>query len=86
MNLKIKSLIVLVASTLPVSWAMGDVSFQFTDGSNISVTAGQPITLHLQLVATNNETSSAVDYLLSQISGPTTNVFSLIGRDLSTSA
>src|SRR5437868_3437088 len=85
MNTKVKSFLLLATLALPFSWANATVSFQFTDGSTINAAPGSTITLHLQLVATAGETSSAVDYLLAQISGPGTNVFSITGRDLTTS-
>jgi hypothetical protein len=85
MNAKIKSLLLLTTVVLPLNWATATVSFQFTDGSTLSSAPGQTITLHLQLVANEGETSNAVDYLLAQITGPGNNVFSITGRDLSTS-
>ena len=77
-----RSLSLLAALVFPLAYANADVSLQFTDGSTINAAPGQTITLHLQLVATAGETSTNVDYLLSQISGPSSNVFSITGRDL----
>lgn len=80
-----KSLFLLGILALPLTLVNGSVSFQFTDGATINSAPGQTVTLHLQLVATAGETSSAVDYLLAQITGPGTNVFSITGRDLTIS-
>jgi hypothetical protein len=85
MNPKIKSLSVLALLVLSSAWANATVSLQFTDGSVITAAPGETITLHLQLVATADETSSNVDYLLAQVGGPLNNVFTLTGRDLTTS-
>jgi hypothetical protein len=85
MNRKIGSLLVLAALVLPLSLATATVSFQFTDGASLNAAPGQTVTLHLQLVATAGETSNAVDYLLAQITGPGSNVFSITGRDLTLS-
>jgi hypothetical protein len=86
MNIKSKTLLaVLAAVLLPLGLAQAAVSFQFTDGASINAAPGDTVTLHLQLVATNNETSSNIDYFLSQTAGPSSNVFSITNRDLSIS-
>jgi hypothetical protein len=85
--MKTKFILALVAAVLlPLGLAQATVSYQFTDGASINAAPGSTVTLHLQLVATNNETSSNVDYFLSQTAGPSSNVFSITNRDLSTSA
>jgi len=87
MNTKSKLLLSLLAAVLlPLTWANAQVSYQFTDGASISAAPGDTIVLHLQLVATGSETSSNVDYFLTQTLGPSSNVFSITNRDLSTSA
>src|SRR4051794_9672065 len=86
MNTKFKILIFgLAALVLPLSWASAAASYQFTDGASIAAAPGQTVQLHLQIVFTGSETSTAVDYLLAQITGPGSGVFSITGRDVSTS-
>src|ERR1700730_10235285 len=86
MNTKSKIILVgLAALLLPLACANAAASFSFTDGASITAAPGQTVQLHLQIVFTGSETSTAVDYFLSQISGPANNVFSITGRDLSIS-
>jgi hypothetical protein len=69
MNTKTKLLLVLVtAVALPLSWANATVTGSFTNGPTIFASPGANITLQLQVVMTNNETSTAVDYFLQQTS------------------
>jgi hypothetical protein len=86
MNTKSKILLGLLAAVLlPLSWANGQATFSFTDGASITGAPGQTVQLHLQISFAGSETSTAVDYLLAQIAGPGSNVFSITGRDASTS-
>ena len=83
--MKTKLFLLFAVLVLPLSWANAAVSFQFINGPSINSAPGQTVQLQLQLVATAGETSSAVDYFLSQISGPASDVWSITGRDLTTS-
>lgn len=82
--------ILLAALLLPLSWASADVSLQFNNSINNQVgnplldtltgAPGGTVTISLQLVSTA-EGTTALDYWLSQFSGPAAGVFSIIARD-----
>jgi len=100
MNIKAKSLVVLLAAlALPLSWAYGaaatTATLQFNSNpldtvsgtpETLSFAAGSQFTLSLQIVT--NGTTDALDYWLSQFSGPASNnnPFSLVSRNYTSSA
>jgi hypothetical protein len=95
MNTKAKYIVVLLAAlALPLSWASAQTatsaSLQFNNNAldtvtgtpeTLNKTAGTTFTLSLQIVT--NGTTDALDYWLSQFSGPASNnnPFSLVSRD-----
>jgi hypothetical protein len=84
---RILSLIAALVA-LPLSWASATTSLEFNNNPNnmvggtldtINVTGGGSFTLSLQINST--VPTNAVDYWLSQFSGPGGNPFTITGRD-----
>jgi len=95
MNKKTTLPILLIAAllVLPLSWASATVSLQFNNSTNnqvggspgtVAVNAGSTFILSLQLFSTA-EPTNAVDYWLTQFSGPMAGVFSITNRDYTSS-
>lgn len=89
MKTKYAIILLCAALMLPLSWASGAVSLQFNNSLNnqvggspatLSGAPGGTVTVSLQLVSTA-EGTTALDYWLSQFSGPTAGAFSIINRD-----
>ena len=93
MNATSKYPIILAVATLlafPFGRANAARDYQF-NGSSINEIGGSPvtltsapgaqITLSLQVVLSGGDGTQAVDYWLTQFSGPTAGAFSLVGRD-----
>lgn len=89
MKTKTRIILLLAAFTIPLSWAGAAVSLEFNNsinnqvgGSPVTITGitGGTITLSLQLFSTS-EVTNAVDYWLTQFSGPGAGVFSITGID-----
>lgn len=95
MNTKLKSIFAIVAAiALPLSWANAQ-EFQFNNSQNnqvgaapttLTVAPGGSVTISLQVVMPANMSTNAVDYWLSQFSGPTAGAFRITNRDFSGSA
>lgn len=93
MKTKYAIILLLAALVLPLSWASGAVSLEFNNSINNQVggvpatltgAPGGTVTISLQLVSTA-EGTTALDYWLSQFSGPTAGAFSIVSRDYTSS-
>lgn len=87
-QIKYPIVLLLAAIMLPFSWASAAVSLQFNNSNSnqvggspatLSGAPGSTITISLQLVSTA-EGTTALDYWLSQFSGPMAGAFSITGR------
>lgn len=81
--------LIVAALALSASWAGASVNLQFNNNPNnivggstqtIQAAPGASIVISLQLVSTT-ETTTSLDYWLTQFSGPGPGVFSITGRD-----
>ena len=94
MKTKHSIILALAAVILPLTWANAARDYQFNGSSNnevggvldtINTAPGQQITVSLQVALSGADATQAVDYWLSQFSGPAAGVFSIVGRDYTSS-